>query len=173
MPYFDTANPVSAKTRIHLVLATVTLLIGMMAWSSPSGALRSVMIVTPNGPICFDVEVADTWLSRIRGLMFRDTLSENQGMLFRYDGETPVTFWMKYVRFPLDLIFISKTGRIVQIHQNAQPDDPTPIKSDVSVSAVLEIRSGTRRSAQITISDTIDVAMTDTNHPCLVAKSAQ
>ena len=173
MPCFDTASPVSAKTRNHLVLATVTLVIGMMAWSSPSGALRSLMIDTRNGPVCFKVEVADTWLSRIRGLMFRDTLSENQGMLFRYDGETPVTFWMKYVRFPLDLIFVSETGRIVKIHENAQPDDPTPIRSDVPVSAVLEIRSGTHRSARITVGDTIDVSMADADHRCFVAKWAQ
>lgn len=173
MPCFDTASPVSAKTRNHLVLATVTLVIGMMAWSSPSGALRSLMIDTRDGPVCFKVEVADTWLSRIRGLMFLDTLSENQGMLFRYDGETPVTFWTKYVRFPLDLIFISKTGRIVKIQKNAQLDDPTPIRSDVPVSAVLEVRSGTRRSAKITVGDRIDVAMTQTNHHCLVAKWAQ
>ena len=58
--------------------------------------------------------------------------------------------------FLLDLIFISKTGKIVKIHQNAKPFDTTPIESNLSVSAVLEFQGGASKSAQITAGDQVD-----------------
>ena len=114
-------------------------------------------VVTQQGRTCFDVELADTIWSRAKGLMHRDDLEHSGGMIFVYDSETPVTFWMKNVAFPLDLIFISKTGAVVKIHQNAKPFDLTPIASKLPVTAVLEIGGGVSKSAQITVGDFIDM----------------
>lgn len=113
--------------------------------------------VTQQGRICFDVEIANTIWSRAKGLMHRDNLEHSGGMIFLYDSETPVSFWMKNVTFPLDLIFISKSGAVVKVHQNARPFDLSPIASKFPVSAVLEIRGGVSKSAQITIGDFIDM----------------
>lgn len=132
-----------------------------------------LMVVTQQGRACFDVEVAETIWSRAKGLMHRDDLEHSSGMIFLYDSETPVTFWMKNVAFPLDLIFISKAGAIAKIHQNAKPFDLTPIASKLPVTAVLEIRGGMSKSAQITIGDHIDMVhvMSKTIDTCLSLKA--
>ncbi|MEM7289138.1 MAG: DUF192 domain-containing protein [Pseudomonadota bacterium] len=83
--------------------------------------LRALTIRTDEGYVCFEVELSATWFARARGLMFRQPIYSNQGMLFQYDGETPVTFWMKNVAFPLDIIFISSSGDVVKIHEWARP----------------------------------------------------
>lgn len=100
-------------------------------------------------PICFEVEVADDLWSRARGLMHRDHPPDGQGMLFLYDALRPVTFWMKNVAMPLDLIFIDETGHVVRIMEHAKPGDVTPIVYGSAVSAVLEIAGGASRRAQI------------------------
>ena len=107
--------------------------------------------------------------------MHRDDLEYSAGMIFLYDSETPVSFWMKNVPFPLDLIFISKTGVIVKIHQNAKPFDLTPIASKLPVSAVLEIRGGVSKSAQITVGDHVDMAhvMSRMINSCLSFKEVE
>lgn len=124
---------------------------------SKAQEIYPLTVVTQQGRTCFDVELADTIWSRANGLMHRDDLEHSSGMVFLYDSETPVSFWMKNVPFPLDLIFISKTGAVVKIHQNAKPFDLMPIASKLPVSAVLEIRGGVSKSAQITVGDFIDM----------------
>lgn len=116
-----------------------------------------LMVTTPQGQACFDVEVADTIWSRSKGLMYRNDIHNSGGMVFLYDNETPVSFWMKNVILPLDLIFISKAGTVVKIHHNAKPFDLTPIESKVAVSAVLGIRGGASASAQITLGNQVDM----------------
>jgi len=61
------------------------------------------------------VEVAATPELRTRGLMHRDSLKSNRGMLFMYPDETPRSFWMKNVPFPLDIAFSDSSGEIVRI----------------------------------------------------------
>lgn len=133
------------------------------------------MVVTQQGRTCFDVEIADTIWSRAKGLMYHDDLNRSGGMIFLYDSETPVSFWMKNVSFPLDLIFISKTREIVKIHKNAKPFDLTPIESKLPVSAVLEIRGDASKSAQITIGDHVDMAhvVSRTIDTCSLIKAAE
>ena len=110
---------------------------------------HTVIVDTEPGVACFRVEIADTHWSRARGLMHRDALGEDEGMLFVYEREQPVTFWMKNVAFPLDLLFIDRSGRIVRIVKEAEPGSTVPIVSSVAVNAVLEIRGGVSKRAQI------------------------
>lgn len=98
----------------------------------------------------FRVEIADTPEKRTIGLMFRDAMPPDAGMLFVFDGEeAEQSFWMKNTFIPLDLIFIRGDGTIHHIHPNAIPHDLTGIPSRGPVQAVLEINGG--RAAALNI----------------------
>lgn len=90
----------------------------------------------------YRVHIADSPFEQMRGLMGRSNLGFREGMLFVYSQDRQVAFWMKNVSFPLDMIFFDRCGRVIQIHENAQPDDTTTIASVAPVRAVLEIRGG-------------------------------
>lgn len=64
-----------------------------------------------------EIELAITAEQQIKGLMFREKLNENQGMLFVQENEQIMNFWMKNTLIPLDLIYLDKNGIIVKIHQ--------------------------------------------------------
>jgi uncharacterized membrane protein (UPF0127 family) len=116
-------------------------------WAAPLAAQeRSPLIAeTERGDRVFDVELVDTPATRARGLMFREFMPDNQGMLFDFKVDQTVSFWMKNTLIPLDMIFTDRNGLILQIHQNAIPGDRTAIPSNVPIRAVLEINSGLAR----------------------------
>lgn len=90
----------------------------------------------------FDVEIADDAAERSRGLMYREQLPQNAGMLFLYPDEKPRGFWMKNTPLPLDIIFIDAGGRVVHVAANARPFDLSLIESRVAAQSVLEINGG-------------------------------
>ncbi|MCH8003072.1 MAG: DUF192 domain-containing protein [Nanoarchaeota archaeon] len=77
---------------------------------------QSVVLVDNGvGNIIVNVEIADSLEERSSGLMFREFLDENSGMLFVFDDEDYYSFWMKNTLIPLDIIFISENLEIVDI----------------------------------------------------------
>ena len=66
-----------------------------------------------------------------------------------------VSFWMKNVSFPLDIIFVNQAGVIIKIYEDATPFDPTPIPSGGAVLSVLEIQGGASKRAQISLGDSV------------------
>ena len=94
------------------------------------------------GAARFRVEVADTPEQRSRGLMFRESLPSQSGMLFLFEQPAPVSFWMKNTYIPLDIIFISESGEVQHIHAYAKPGSLAPIRGGEDVLAVLEINGG-------------------------------
>jgi uncharacterized membrane protein (UPF0127 family) len=105
----------------------------------------TVTIKTDDGEVVFDVEVVDTYEDRKRGLMFREHLDENRGMLFIFDEQRELGFWMKNTLIPLDMIFIDNNYRVVQIKKNAKPCKKDPCETFSSVRPavyVLEINGG-------------------------------
>jgi len=105
---------------------------------------------TAKGDFTFNVEIAATEAARTQGLMFRDSLAADAGMLFDFGEERQVAFWMRNTLIPLDMVFIGADGIVRNIHVNARPLDPTSIPSDGPVAFVLEIAGG--RSAEIGLS---------------------
>jgi uncharacterized membrane protein (UPF0127 family) len=91
----------------------------------------------------FTVELALTPQQRAQGLMFREELAPDAGILFLFDREAPRSFWMKNTLIPLDLIFIDSAGVIVSITRDAVPHNETPLPSGAPASAVLEVSGGT------------------------------
>ena len=102
---------------------------------------------TGKGDFSFSLEVVDTPASREKGLMFRQSLAPDAGMLFDFKTEQPTTFWMQNTFIPLDMVFIAADGTVKTVHVNARPMDTTPIPSQAPVRFVLEIAGG--RSAEI------------------------
>ena len=91
------------------------------------------------------VEIARTRREISRGLMFRESLSEDQGMLFVFDNEQPLGFWMKNTLIALDIIFISEDLEIVSAQTRAPPceEDPCPVyRSAKPAKFVVEVNAG-------------------------------
>ncbi len=103
----------------------------------------SVVIETSEGiTYNFDVEIAKDSKKRAEGLMFRESMPSNKGMLFKFEDDKVRIFWMKNTLISLDIMFIDKEGRIKKIHKMASPESLMPISSDIPVSYVLEINGG-------------------------------
>ena len=95
----------------------------------------------------FQVEVARTPEQQSRGLMYRDRLAPNRGMIFPYATPQPARFWMKNTPNSLDLIFVGADGRIESIAPDAVPFSEEGISSVGPIAAVLEIAGG--RAAEL------------------------
>lgn len=91
----------------------------------------------------FAVELALTPNERAQGLMYREALADDAGMLFIYEREQPVTMWMRNTLVPLDMLFLAGDGTIVNLAQDTTPLSETHISSGRPVKAVLEVPAGT------------------------------
>ncbi len=89
-----------------------------------------------------EIEIADTDYDTQTGLMYRDQLGANQGMLFVFPETAMHSFHMKNTKIALDLLFIDENLRIVHMVQNAQPMDETGLSSQFPVIHVLEVNGG-------------------------------
>jgi uncharacterized membrane protein (UPF0127 family) len=96
------------------------------------------------------VEIARTPQEQAIGLMNRQTLAPDRGMIFPYEPAQPVAFWMKNTLIPLDMIFIRPDGTIGSIAADTVPLSLEPVPSGEPVGAVLEIAGG--RSAELGLS---------------------
>ena len=90
----------------------------------------------------YTVEVVSSQESQQRGLMFRENLNSNEGMLFLFKVPKKASFWMKNTLISLDLIFIKENGKVDSIYQNLEPLSLKSIKSKSKVKAALEISGG-------------------------------
>ncbi|OHB34694.1 MAG: hypothetical protein A2Y08_01285 [Planctomycetes bacterium GWA2_40_7] len=101
------------------------------------------------------VEVAFTQKERTIGLMFRDKLDSDHGMLFIYPQEQNLSFWMKNTRIPLSIAFINSSGTITQIEPMA-PYSLTSHTSKAEVRFALEMEEGWFRKNGITVGSKVD-----------------
>nr|WP_233352325.1 DUF192 domain-containing protein [Pseudogemmobacter humi] len=97
----------------------------------------------------FIVELAETPEARARGLMHRESLAPDAGMLFVYETPRRAEFWMKDTLIALDMVFADPAGLVTHVHENAVPGDLTPIPGGEGVKFVLEINGGLARRAGI------------------------
>jgi uncharacterized protein len=116
-------------------------------------------IVSKTGVHAFAVELATNDAERSRGLMFRKELPEGRGMLFDFDKEQPVSFWMHNTYVSLDMIFIRADGRILRIAEHAEPMSDRLIPSGGPVRAVLEVVAGTAHKLGIEAGDRVTGAV--------------
>ncbi len=99
------------------------------------------------------LEVADSDVLRTKGLMFRENLPDNRGMLFIFPKKQKAYFWMKNMKFNLDIIFLSK-NKIVKILEDVPycTNEPCPVySSDYLTDCVIELKSGFCNKNNVTI----------------------
>lgn len=119
--------------------------------------VETLYVQTKDGKPELNVEIARTPMDIKIGLMYRKSMDKDRGMLFQLGRDDPHTanFWMKETYIPLDIIFIAKDGRIVNIHRNAKPLTLTPIPSLEPVTGVLEINGGMADALGIRVGDKV------------------
>ena len=103
----------------------------------------------------FSVEVAITKDQQNKGLMFRDKIETNTGMLFIFEESRERAFWMKNTFISLDIIFIRDDGVIHSISPRADPKSLKRISSNGKIKAVLEIGGGEAKRLGISIGDRV------------------
>jgi hypothetical protein len=107
-------------------------------------------VTTASGKVHrFTVEVARTPEEQAQGLMNRQSVAPDAGMIFPMTPPRAASFWMKNTLVPLDIIFVRPDGTIVRIEENTVPLSLEPVVSTEPVSAVLELAGG--RSAELGI----------------------
>ena len=105
---------------------------------------------------CFEVELAITPQEQAKGLMFRQELAPNKGMLFIFKQEGDYPFWMKNTKIPLDIIWIDKDKKVVFVGQNTPPCQSDPCNSigpNKTAQYVLEINANTSQRLGIGVGD--------------------
>jgi len=139
--------------RLRRLAAWLCLCIGLSIGTPPVDVARAdpaavgfeqseLAIDTAAGTLQFKVELAVTPAQRQRGLMFRQELAADAGMLFDFGRPAPVSMWMRNTYIPLDMLFIRDDGHIAKIAPNTEPLSEAVIASGEPVRAVLELRGG-------------------------------
>jgi uncharacterized membrane protein (UPF0127 family) len=141
--------------RTAIAAATVIISLCFAAPALRAAELQPLEIVTATGGHKFSIEVATTPEEQAKGLMFRRELPEMTGMLFNFQTDQEVAFWMENTFISLDLIFINADGRIRRIAENAEPMSKATIPSGGPVRAVLEVIGGTTRKLGIKEGDRV------------------
>jgi len=152
--------------RYVLVLATVLLAAGSckdepgedVVTSPRQGELPRETVVVAGQE--FTIELAYTRASRRRGLMFRDELPPNSGMLFVFDRPRRRSFYMKNCLIDLDIIFMADDGTVVKAVTMRAPKPDEPLKYYSSGSAIkyaLEVQAGTARKLGLAIGQKIEL----------------
>lgn len=131
--------------RLGLAGVLTLLFVAQLSAASESGE-HLIPIRTPEG-FTIQAELADTPFKRAQGLMYRESLADDRGMLFIFGESQAWTFWMKGTRLPLDIIWLNEQKKIVHI----EPDLPTcslpgnacpQYQSNEPALYVLELRGG-------------------------------
>ena len=106
------------------------------------GELRFIDSKTNDILATINIEVADSDAEREQGLMYRESMAENEGMLFLMGAEALQSFWMKNTIISLDILYADSDRRIVSIHKNCKPYSLDQIPSGQPASYVVEVNAG-------------------------------
>lgn len=110
--------------------------------SAPAVERIPLSVETDQGPVTFQVEVADAPEERMRGLMFRERMADGEGMVFLFPRAEQQSFWMHNTLIPLDMIFIRADRTILGIVESATPRTDTPRSVPGESQFVLELQGG-------------------------------
>ena len=127
-------------------------MMGLLLALSLFSASKTARVVIGNDTLF--VEVAVTEEERALGLMYREFLPENGGMLFIFEDEDYLSFWMKNTMIPLSIAFINSDGVIVDI-QDMEPFTTTPHVSKKPARFALEVNQGWFKKHGVKVGDRV------------------
>ena len=139
------------------------LVLSLMSLSAVPSSRKYVKIFLPNG-FSLTAELAVTNEEKQLGLMFRGGMNWDQGMLFVYEEEGIYSFWMKNMRFPLDILWLDREKRIVHIETHVPPCRRSPCPSyspSNSAQYVLELKAGSVDKNHLELYDKIEFILPD------------
>jgi uncharacterized membrane protein (UPF0127 family) len=119
--------------------------------SPTSGTVETITV----GSTPFSVEIATTDDEKAKGLMGRESLPDNSGMWFVFDGPVQEKFWMQGMVIPLDLIFVGQDMKVVHTIENAVPGSTELLTSPTPFQYVLEINAGKIAKGGIKVGDEV------------------
>jgi len=120
-----------------------------------------IQIILPNGKTVI-AELAVTDHERARGLMFREKINPDQGMLFIFESEGRHSFWMKNTLISLDILWLNRDQQIVHIEEHVPPcrEDPCPsYASKIPAMYVLELKAGSVKDNDLKMYDTLSFVL--------------
>ena len=126
----------------YRVFVTLLLVTQFLATAVVAEDRSSLDIVTESGTHRYYVELATTPQQRSVGLMHRESMDQDAGMLFRFDWPQQASMWMRNTLIPLDMVFIRADGIVADLHRNAVPHSEEIIQSSEPVLYVLELNAG-------------------------------
>lgn len=103
------------------------------------------------------IEIADDDYERETGLMYRESMEPEQGMLFVFPNEEERGFFMKNTLIPLDLVYFNRDSTAITIHPDARPLDETTMPSDGPAQFVLEVNSGLLEQWKFEVGDRFSI----------------
>jgi len=130
-------------TLIGAVISTVGLISNASAQGLVTFKKSKLTIKTAKRANKFVVEIAISAQQQSQGLMFRRSMAADAGMLFDYRIPQRISMWMKNTYIPLDMIFIGRDGKVINIAERTIPHSQTVISSKARARAVLEVNGGT------------------------------
>jgi uncharacterized membrane protein (UPF0127 family) len=116
-----------------------------------------VVLHGEKGPTRVRVELALSGEQRSRGLMWRDQLDADAGMLFVFSHNRELSFWMKNTPLPLDIIYIGADRRVVSVAEKTTPYSLTSIPSRGRAKYVLEVNAGLARAHGVGVGTRVDL----------------
>jgi uncharacterized membrane protein (UPF0127 family) len=129
------------------------------------GAPVPLIIQSESGTHEFQVEEAKTLEQQARGMMFREEMGEDTGMIFEFAEPKLATIWMKNTAIPLDILFVRSNGEILKIEHMAQPYKLRSASSEAVVAAVVELKGGRSNELGIRPGDTVQHAFFQNSAP--------
>lgn len=137
--------PAFSARKAWLALGVISIFIAIILQARLSNTFDPNGMFFPthafSGGDVWKLEIAHTDPVRALGLGDRDGLPKDRGMLFLFDTPKPYGFWMKGMRFPIDMLFLFQ-GKIVFIERSIQPSDPKIVIPPSPVNQVLELNAG-------------------------------
>lgn len=108
------------------------------------------------GSETFNLEVADSKSEQQRGLMYRDSMPADHGMIFVFPDEEEREFWMESTFIPLDILYLDASGRVVSI-KPMKPRDRTAVASDGPAMYAIELNQGTAARVGVRPGDVLEI----------------